>query len=72
MIMLSLLLVNCKTKNDKIKVVKGENYELKISNNQKAVLILFPCFPCDIENTKTEAKFLKNIEKEGVSVKNSF
>ena len=67
MIMLSLLLVNCKTKNDKIKVVKGENYELKISNDQKAVLILFPCFPCDIENTKSEAKFLKNIEKEGVT-----
>lgn len=67
LIIFSLLLVNCKTKNEKIKVVKGENYELKISNDQKAILILFPCFPCDIENTKTEAKFLKNIEKEGVT-----
>lgn len=63
----SLFLVNCNTKNAKIKVVKGENYELKISNDQKAILILFPCFPCDIENTKTEAKFLNNIEKEGVT-----
>lgn len=68
LIIFSLLLVNCNTKNEKIKVVKGENYELKISNDQKAVLILFPCFPCDIENTKTEAKFLKNIEKEGVTI----
>jgi hypothetical protein len=64
---ISLFLVNCKTKKSEIKVLKNKNYELKISNNQKAILILFPCFPCDIENTKTEAKFLKNIEKVGIT-----
>ncbi|TDE46753.1 hypothetical protein E0I26_01330 [Flavobacterium rhamnosiphilum] len=64
---ISFFLVCCKTKSREIKIVKGGNYELKISNDQKAVLILFPCFPCDIENTKTEAKFLKGIEKEGVT-----
>ena len=67
LIVFSLFLVNCNTKNEKMKVAKEENYELKISNDQKAILILFPCFPCDIENTKTEAKFLRNIEKEGVT-----
>lgn len=63
----SLFLVCCKTRKEEIKVIKDQNYELKISNNQKAVLILFPCFPCDIENTKTEANFLKNIEKDSVT-----
>lgn len=66
-ILVSIFLVNCKAKNDEIKIIKGENYELKIANEQKAILILFPCFPCDIENTKTEAKFLKDIEKEGIT-----
>jgi hypothetical protein len=66
-ILISIFLVNCKAKNDEIKIIKGENYELKIASEQKAILILFPCFPCDIENTKTEAKFLKNIEKEGIT-----
>lgn len=64
----SLFLISCKiAKIEEIKVIKNQNYELKISNNQKAVLILFPCFPCDIENTKTEANFLKNIENDGVT-----
>lgn len=64
---ISVFLVCCKTKNKEIKIVKDKTYELKISTDQKAVLILFPCYPCDIENTKTEAKFLKDIEKEGIT-----
>ncbi len=64
---ISAFLVCCKTEKKEIKVVKNKNYELKISNDQKAVLILFPCFPCDIENTKTEAKFLKDFEIEGIT-----
>ena len=43
--------MNCKAKNEEIKVVKDKNYELKIATEQKAILILFPCFPCDVENT---------------------
>jgi len=67
LVFISALLVFCKNENNEIKVVKNKNYELKISNDQKAVLILFPCFPCDVENTKTEAKFLKDFEKEGIT-----
>lgn len=48
-------------------IVKNEHYELNKSVNQKAVLVLFPCYPCDLENTKAEAGFLKNIEKEGIT-----
>ncbi|WP_223609370.1 hypothetical protein [Chryseobacterium sp. OSA05B] len=47
--------------------IKGSHYELTIAPDQKAVLILFPCFPCNIQHTKTEAGFLKNIEKKGVT-----
>lgn len=64
---ISVFLVCCKTKKTEIKIVKDKNYELKIATDQKAVLILFPCFPCDIENTKIEAKFLKDFEKEGIT-----
>lgn len=47
--------------------VKGNHYEARIAPEQKAVLVLFPCFPCNIEHTKTEAGFLKDIEKKGIT-----
>lgn len=47
--------------------IKGRHYEVSIAQKQKAVLILFPCFPCTIEHTKTEAGFLKNIEDKGIT-----
>lgn len=65
--MIGLLLLACKTKSKAMKVVQEPEYELQIAANQKAVLILFPCFPCDRNNTKTEAKFLEGIEKHGVT-----
>ncbi|ASW76107.1 hypothetical protein CJF12_18740 [Chryseobacterium piperi] len=60
-------LLSYKISGQEIKTIKGNHFELKITPQQKAVLVLFPCYPCDIENTKTEAKFLKDIEKEGIS-----
>ncbi|UUC44074.1 alpha/beta hydrolase fold domain-containing protein [Flavobacterium cerinum] len=62
-----LFLIACKSPERSVKIVKGDNYELKITDPQKAVLVLFPCYPCDIANTKTEAKFLKDIEKAGIT-----
>ncbi|WP_306351425.1 hypothetical protein [Flavobacterium sp. '19STA2R22 D10 B1'] len=64
---ISFFLVCCKKEKKEIKIVKDKNYELKISLDQKAVLILFPCYPCDIENTKKEAFFLQDLEKEGIT-----
>ncbi len=57
-------LINCHAGEMK---KKERFYELNIAPNQKAVLILFPCFPCGIEHTKKEAGFLKNLAKEGVT-----
>ncbi|MDY0985809.1 hypothetical protein SOM12_00130 [Flavobacterium sp. CFBP9031] len=48
-------------------LIKEKHYELNIAPKQKAVLILFPCFPCNIENTKNEAQFLKNLKQEGIT-----
>lgn len=48
-------------------LIKEKLYELNIAPKQKAVLILFPCFPCNIENTKNEAQFLKNLKQEGIT-----
>ncbi|REC44618.1 hypothetical protein [Chryseobacterium pennipullorum] len=48
-------------------MVSTSHYEVTRSGNQKAVLVLFPCFPCDIEHTKAEARFLDHIEKQGIT-----
>lgn len=47
------------TKEDKSvelepKNIVTEDYELIAPNEQKGLLILFPCFPCNTENTKSE------------------
>lgn len=62
-----LILFACQNKKAEAKLVTNKDYELKISGNQKAVLILFPCYPCDKENTKAEAKFLDKIEDDGIT-----
>lgn len=67
LIALLCLLIFSKVKSQEIKTVKGDHFELKIAPQQKAILLLFPCYPCDIEHTKTEAAFLKDIEKEDIS-----
>lgn len=64
---LPVFFLSCTAKKAESQLVKGEHYELKKSDNQKAVLVLFPCFSCNIEHTKTEAGFLKNIEQEGIT-----
>ncbi|MFZ4927956.1 hypothetical protein [Chryseobacterium sp. Mn2064] len=67
LIVISVFFLSCTAKKSESNVAKGKHYELNRSEDQKAVLILFPCFPCDIENTKTEAGFLKDLEKEGIT-----
>ncbi|GGD23197.1 hypothetical protein [Flavobacterium orientale] len=44
------------------------DYELVKAENQKALLVLFPCFPCDAENTKTEFKIFEVAIKNNISV----
>lgn len=64
---LSITLLSCAAKNMGNGAVKNDHYELMKAANPKAVLVLFPCFPCDAEHTKMEAGFLKDIEKKGIT-----
>jgi hypothetical protein len=67
LILYLLLLNSCQNKKTEIKTITSKDFKLKVTNNQKAVLVLFPCYPCDIENTKVEAKFLDKIENDGIT-----
>lgn len=59
--------MSCNSRISETKIVKESDYELAIAPNEKALLILFPCFSCDIEHTKQEAIFLNDIDKKGIS-----
>lgn len=60
-------LFSCQLEHKKSRTIKGNHYELTIAPKTKAVLILFPCYPCDINYTKTEAKFIKDLDKNGIT-----
>lgn len=46
--------------------IKAKYYELIKANNQKGLLILFPCYPCNAKNT------LKEFKITDVSIENGF
>lgn len=48
--------------------IKTADYEMFKTNNQKGVLILFPCFPCDSKNTISEFNIIDQANKNGISV----
>lgn len=45
-----------------------DSYELVIPKKQKGLLILFPCFPCNAENTKTEFNIVDVAIKKNIAV----
>jgi len=73
-IILVLIAISCKgqseknnqTEKPKSEIIKTAEFELIKAENQKGLLILFPCFPCDAENTLSEFKIAE------ISVKNDF
>jgi len=62
---ISVCFLSDKEPNPKAIVV---DYELVKAANQKALLVLFPCFPCNAENTKTEFKIIDVAQKNNISV----
>ncbi len=74
LIILLLIVASCKGKSEeknrteghKSETIKTPKFELLKAENQKGLLILFPCFPCDAENTLSEFKIAE------ISVKNDF
>ncbi len=65
--LLLIIFVACQSQSQQAKLITTKDYELTIAPNQKAVLILLPCYPCDIANTKSEALFLKDMDKANVT-----
>jgi len=45
-----------------------KDYELIIAKNHLGLLVLFPCFPCDAENTKAEFNIVDIALKNGISL----
>ncbi|TXD80740.1 hypothetical protein ESY86_20075 [Subsaximicrobium wynnwilliamsii] len=75
-IILALITMSCKGQNEKPKstekstpeIIKTSEFELIKPENQKGLLILFPCFPCDADNTLNEFKISEISVKNGFSV----
>ena len=77
-IILALFLFSCGSSSVKEKVeeetiyipehITGDDYQLVKSQKQEALLVLFPCFPCDIENTIQEFNIVDLAIKNNISV----
>jgi hypothetical protein len=61
-------IISCKSSVSEIKHIINNDYEIFKVENSKAVLVLFPCFPCDIQNTKNEFAIIDKANKEGITV----
>ncbi|MDW5290568.1 hypothetical protein [Formosa sp. PL04] len=65
-VILVLIVMSCKGQSDKnnqterpkSEIIKTSDFELIKAENQKGLVILFPCFPCDAENTLSEFKIV--------------
>lgn len=73
-IILLLIVTSCKgeskkdnkTKEAKLEIIKTSQFELIKAKKQNGLLILFPCFPCNAENTLSEFEIAE------LSVKNNY
>ena len=55
-------------KNPKSTIIVSENYELIIPKKQYGFLILFPCFPCNAENTRIQFNIVEIATANNISV----
>ena len=55
-------------KNPKSTIVVSKNYELIIPKKQDGFLILFPCFPCNAENTRTQFNIIDIASANNITV----
>jgi hypothetical protein len=70
-LLLTLIVISCKgqnKENNQTKKIKTPEFKLIKSEEQNGLLILFPCFPCDAENTLSEFKISEISIKNGFSV----
>lgn len=68
LILFLLFIISCKPSEDIVSHVIDEQYEVFKVKDEKGVLVLFPCFPCNIENTKNEFPIIEKATKQNISV----
>jgi hypothetical protein len=62
------ILFSCKSSISEVNHIIDKEFEIYKVANSKVTLVLFPCFPCDIQNTKNEFPIIEEANKKGVSV----
>ncbi len=67
-LLIIISIISCKSSVSETSHVIDKDFEIFKVTNSKTTLVLFPCFPCDIENTKTEFPIIEEANKKGVSV----
>ncbi|WCM43177.1 hypothetical protein MG290_05830 [Flavobacterium sp. CBA20B-1] len=75
-IILALITISCKGETEKTnstekytaEIITTSEFELIKAENQKGLLILFPCFLCDAKNTLNEFKISEISVNNGFSV----
>lgn len=63
-----IILFSCKSSISEVNHIIDKEFEIYKVVKSKATLVLFPCFPCNIENTKNEFPIIEEANKKGVSV----
>ena len=67
-----LILIGCqapqKEKDTTPQEIRTADFELIIPAEQKALLILFPCFSCDAADTRSESKITDEATANGIAV----
>lgn len=67
-LLIIIFFISCKSSVTEVNHIIDKDFEIYKVTNSKATLVLFPCFPCDIENTKVEFPIIEEANKKGVSV----
>jgi hypothetical protein len=66
---LLIILIACtETKKIESKIISTKDYQLAIPEQQESLLILFPCFPCDAENTRAEFDIIDEAIENKIAV----
>lgn len=67
----SLVILSCSPSKESLKTsreITTKDYVLVMPKKQDGLLVLFPCFPCDAENTKREFNITDLAVKENIAV----
>ena len=69
---LSLFLWSCQervpSQKENFREIHSPTYDLLLPTEQKALLILFPCFPCDAADTRSESRIADTAAANGIAV----